>query len=133
MRTVRIVPSWGSANASRAYLAPNCIALAKDSGVILSTPAAPSLSPWKNWANITPEFPRAPSRAASATSASISSTRGCTFCAVLSIIDVSVKAILVPVSPSGTGNTLILLRYSCLESTLFAPATKARCNRVPSK
>ena len=46
------------------------------------------------------------------TRASISSARICIFCDVESRMDWSVNAILVPVSPSGTGKTLILFKYS---------------------
>ena len=50
-----------------------------------------------------------------------------------SIMDVRVNAILVPVSPSGTGKTLILFKYSWRDKTLFDPAINALCQRTPSK
>jgi hypothetical protein len=45
----------------------------------------------------------------------------------------SVEATLVPVSPSGTGKTLILLRASARSATKWAPAMTARERRLPSR
>jgi hypothetical protein len=45
----------------------------------------------------------------------------------------SVDATLVPVSPSGTGKTLILLSASARCATKCAPAMTARESRTPSR
>ena len=45
----------------------------------------------------------------------------------------SVEATLVPVSPSGTGKTLILFKASARSATKCAPAMTARDSRRPSR
>ena len=70
----------------------------------------PSANPTKNWARIEPEFPRAPFNEASATASATLETRLLLLDFVSSEMVARTKVMLVPVSPSGTGNTLILLR-----------------------
>src|SRR4030066_1016391 len=68
---------------------------------------------WRNWAKMSPELPRAPERAASAIDRRVVFRDLLT--TAVSAIERMVAARLVPVSASGTGKTLIRLRYSCSE------------------
>ena len=91
-----------------------------------------SANPTKNSAINTPELPLAPSIAASDIIFVKSSTRTCICSIETSKMELIVKDIFVPVSPSGTGKTLILFKWSCLEIKYLIPAITALFNRMPS-
>ena len=82
------------------------------------------------WQKMIPEFPLAPEKAASAMEAAVSASdlEGC----VCSAMDLQVNTILSPVSPSGTGKTLMLLRCSLRRSRAAVPARKAFLYLSPS-
>ncbi|MBV2208490.1 MAG: hypothetical protein KUL77_02875 [Thermomonas sp.] len=101
--TLNIVPSTGLAKAARALSAPRRTATANALTSNIGSACACSPAPIKNCAMIAPELPRAP-------------------CSK----DPNVEARLLPVSPSGTGNTLILLSSSRAAMTRSIPAINAR-------
>ncbi len=76
-------------------------------------------------------MPRAPVRAASAMEALVWERDRLT--TAPSETDCTVADRLVPVSPSGTGNTFMLLRIPCLALMLLAPAENPRWRRGPSR
>jgi hypothetical protein len=82
------------------------------------------------WRKMIPEFPRAPEKAAAAMEEAVSArdleTR------VPSAMERQVKTMLSPVSPSGTGKTLMLLRCSLRRSRAAVPARKAFLYLSPS-
>ena len=131
--TVGSVPCTGFDIAVQAAAAPDSAAWASVSAVSMRRPATASRKPWKYCAMIAPELPRAPSSAASATWSIRSSTRRSGLVAVASRMVLKVNAMLVPVSPSGTGKTLMRLRYSRRWKTWPMPAESARRRRRASR
>ena len=131
--TVRIVPSTGRAIAEYADSAAFTTAAPKPPVVTRGESGRPSENPQKNCARIAPELPRAPPTAWSASVFDISRTWRWRTREMPAAIFWSVEATLVPVSPSGTGNTLILLRASARSATKCAPAITARDRRLPSR
>src|SRR5262245_38314162 len=91
-----------------------------------------SATPTKNCARIAPELPRAPSMAASAILRSSAPACAPPVSRMAARTAPRVKARLVPVSPSGTGNTLILLRCSWLARTRWMPERSASPRCSPS-
>ncbi len=124
--TDRMVPSRGSASASRASREPSAAAAARAAGVRRALPARRSDRPWKNWAMIAPELPRAPSMASEATRRRTAPAWPRRRSRTTPSIAPRVKARLVPVSPSGTGNTLMRLISSRRAITRWIPAASAR-------
>lgn len=105
--TVRMVPSLGIESALRVFSAAETAALASRFAPIRASCCSSSASAEKNWARIAPELPLAP---ASADCAALLSTLPAFLgrnAASDEVIARTVLAMLVPVSPSGTGNTLI--------------------------
>src|SRR5713226_2635347 len=131
--TVRMVPSTGFAMAEYAESAARTTAPAKSSVDTRGRSGSPSEKPQKNCARIAPEFPRAPPTASSAKRRDISRTCRWRTRAMPAAIFWSVEATLVPVSPSGTGKTLILFRPSARSETKRAPAMTERERRRPSR
>ncbi len=105
--TDRTVPGTGLDTAAVASSSDRCRPLRKAEPVTRETSCTVSARPLSTCERITPEFPRAPARAprASADSASPTVVRGDRSSA--SSADCIVCSRLVPVSPSGTGKTLI--------------------------
>ena len=140
--TVRIVPSAGSRtdayarSAAFASAAPISVASISWPGRETSSSAAPRIS----CERITPELPRAPSSAARATDCTTSSrpissiVRVCPFVPSRRSSSAStarrVKAMLSPVSPSATGNTLRSLTSSRRDSRCASAPTTAARNRT---
>ena len=126
--TLRMVPSFGSDRAWRAVSAPCRMACPICSKLAPRADPMRSEMPVKNWARMAPELPRAPSMACSLTRRNSSPV----LCALRLRAPVrmlpKVNAMLLPVSPSGTGNTLILLSKSRCEMTRRAPEIRARRN-----
>ena len=131
--TVRIVPSRGSLRLSRAYSAPPSTPAAKSAGSIWFRWPTRSQRPRKNCARIAPELPRAPSSAASATRVSVLPACRSGHLRSAPSTAFTVSARFVPVSPSGTGNTLILFRCSWRDSSRRMPACSAKFSRSPSR
>ena len=86
------------------------------------------MKPLISWLNITPEFPLAPRSEPLAIALATFSMVGSVMAATSFAADMMVMVILVPVSPSGTGNTLSSLMYSLFALRLFAAARKASFN-----
>ena len=131
--TVRIVPSTGRAIAEYADSPARTTAAPKPPVVTRGASGRPSENPQKNWARIAPELPRAPPTAWSATSSTSPGRARWRTREIPAAIFCSVEATFVPVSPSGTGNTLILLSASARSATKWAPAIIARESRLPSR
>ena len=94
--------------------------------------AARSPTPSRNCARIAPELPRAPSSAASATRVRSWPACGSGPARSATSTACSVSARFVPVSPSGTGNTLILLITSSREMRRWMPVRSAAASSAPS-
>ena len=81
------------------------------------------MNPRNNWDKITPELPLAPRSEPEEIAFAKSSIEGLSPNAVTSLAaDKIVNVILVPVSPSGTGNTFNSLIHSFFASRFFTPA-----------
>src|SRR3954466_579537 len=91
-----------------------------------------SVKPRRKWASIIPEFPRAPSTAARAMVRAVSGSEASPSARRASATARRVKLKLVPVSPSGTGKTLIRLISSRPAATHSAAAKIERARRGPS-
>ena len=124
--TLRMVPSTGLASALRALSAPRRTAAASARASSTGALRACSARPTRNCAMIAPELPRAPSMASLPMRASSSPMcrlrRLSAPCSTLP----RVEARLLPVSPSGTGNTLMRLSSSRAAMTRRVPAIIAR-------
>ncbi|MPN13385.1 hypothetical protein SDC9_160706 [bioreactor metagenome] len=103
--TVSIVPSLGRITALYAASEPARKASANMTASISTAPLSRFEMPLNIWESMTPEFPRAPFKApsdnAAATSDILPVLAPCISFTALCIV----MSILVPVSPSGTGNT----------------------------
>ena len=90
------------------------------------------VNPRSSWDRITPELPLAPRRDPEEIAFAISFIAGL-FNAVTSFAaDIIVIDILVPVSPSGTGNTFNSLIHSFFDSRFLAPARNIFCTSAAS-
>ena len=81
----------------------------------------PLVNPRRSWDKITPEFPLAPLREPWETALEKLSISGSSIWLKAAAADMIVRVIFVPVSPSGTGNTLSSLINSFCDSRYFAP------------
>ncbi len=81
--------------------------------------------PRNQWAMMTPLLPLAPRMLASAASLETSPRCGSSMARTAAAVAERDSAMLVPVSPSGTGNTLMRLICSRVCRTQSAPATMA--------
>jgi hypothetical protein len=128
-----MVPSTGFSSAVSSRTKPRRIAMASSRALIRNRAPIPSSKPTRKCDSIMPELPREPITAACAavleTSGSGASPRRCS----ASEMDFMVSAKLVPVSPSGTGNTLIRLSSSRPARTHCAAARRERRSRGPSR
>ena len=101
--------------------------------VSCSLPLMLFVKPRRSWDRITPEFPLAPRREPPETAlhrafiSALSPSPDTSLAA-----DIMVMVILVPVSPSGTGNTFSSLIHSFLLSRFFAPAKNILDNILAS-
>src|SRR5918994_3579309 len=91
-----------------------------------------SLKPRRKWASIIPELPRAPRTAARAMVRPVSGSDASPSARRASATARRVRLKLVPVSPSGTGKTLIRLISSRPAATQSAAAKTERASRGPS-
>src|SRR5512142_111063 len=111
---------------------PERIARARSALVACDAGPSPSSSPSRNCDSISPELPRAPRTLACAIAAvtvgSGASPRSRRACATAR----RVRHMLVPVSPSGTGNTLMRFSSSRPAATQSAAASSERRSRGPS-
>jgi len=128
--TVKIVPSAGFITALYAASTPSCSAWAHSRPLQISSPFSFREMPRNNRDRITPELPRAPrSIAFAAISAAFSKVGSATprrsAAAVLMVMD-----ILVPVSPSGTGNTFSSFNF-CLLISIAAAAFSISLRKSP--
>src|SRR5215207_4341226 len=98
----------------------------------LSRWPSPSAKPRRKWASIIPELPRAPSTAARAMVRAVSGSGASPSARRASATARRVRLKLVPVSPSGTGKTLIRLISSRPAATQSAAAKSERASRGPS-
>ncbi|MNN61945.1 hypothetical protein D3C81_1772080 [compost metagenome] len=118
-----MVPSTGLTTALYAVSTPFCSAAANCWALALSSSCTDLAKPRNNCDRITPELPRAPiSRPLERASAALPK---CGFWRFFnsSTPEVMVRFILVPVSPSGTGNTFSALTRFTLAVRLPAPAS----------
>jgi len=128
-----MVPSTGSSSAASSRSNPRRNAAASSWARTRTFPPMPSLNPSRKWESIIPELPRAPSTDAWAT-VRVTSGRGASprRCSA-STMDFSVSVKFVPVSPSGTGKTLMRFSSSRLAPTHAAAARIERRRRGPSR
>ena len=104
--TVRIVPSTGRTTALRARSEAWAMASVRTSGLTSAAPAAAmrSLMPRRSWERMTPEFPRAPMSDPCPMALHTSGRPDPASTPSSSLTTASrVRAMFVPVSPSGTG------------------------------
>ena len=134
--TVSIVPSMGFCTALYAATLARLSASANSGPARDSRFSRAAERPKKYWARIRPLLPRAPRRAAEAI---VAATAPADFLlapgvvsTTLKITDASVRHMLVPVSPSGTGNTLSALISAWLCSTALVEASTIATSPVPS-
>src|SRR5688572_2631875 len=92
-----------------------------------------SAKPIRKWASIMPELPRAPRTAARAAVRAVSGSGASPSTRSASATARRVRLKLVPVSPSGTGNTLMRLISSRPAATQSAAANNERERRGPSR
>src|SRR5438034_2008909 len=92
----------------------------------------PTLKPRKIWDRITPELPRAPISAPCAARLAMAERSGSSSPRMSSTADCSVKSMLVPVSPSGTGKTLSASTSSRLIVSQASEPSRASLNSWPS-
>ncbi len=131
-RTVGSVPGTGSDIAVQDCSAPRRQANARPAASTRTRSASASRQPWKNCAMMAPELPRAPSSAASVMRPRISGKSRWSASSRASRMDLNVKAMLVPVSPSGTGKTLMRSMYSRRPNRCRIPASITRTRPGPS-
>ena len=100
-----MVPSVGFITALYAVFEPSIKACAKVFGLICFSSFSALANPLKICDNITPELPLAPIREPLAANSAIVYTLSSLALFISLTAEFIVNAILVPVSPSGTGNT----------------------------
>src|SRR4030081_356149 len=92
----------------------------------------PRLKPRKICERMTPELPRAPIRAPWLARLAIAERSASSTSRMSSIADCNVRSMLVPVSPSGTGNTLSASTSSRLTVSQASEPSRASLKRRPS-
>ena len=125
--TVRIVPSLGFITALYAVSAACCTAFPIIVTSSVSFPFISFTNPLNICDIITPEFPLAPLNEPLDIAFPSSSILGFSRLVTSFAADMIVIVIFVPVSPSGTGNTLSSLIYSFFASNAFAPDKNIFC------
>src|SRR6266581_4399416 len=100
--------------------------------VALASGSTARAKPRKIWERITPELPRAPMRLPCEASRAILLTSVAFDSLMSSTADCNVSSMLVPVSPSGTGNTLSRLTSSWLAASQFRLPSRACLKSGPS-
>ena len=125
--TVRIVPSTGLVTALYAPTAPSSMPRTQVLASMLSASPTARVIPRMICDRITPELPRAPMSAPCDIAAMIAPAPSSGQRCASSITERMVRCMLVPVSPSGTGKTLIALTDSvCFSSQAAAAANISR-------
>ena len=114
LMTVSMVPSTGSPTALYACSRPTSRAAASRSPSSTAASPRPEPRPLKNWERMTPLLPLAPMRAPRAMAEATSAAEPVLTPAASSTTASMVRCMLVPVSPSGTGNTLRAFTASTL-------------------
>src|SRR5690606_12224523 len=132
-RTVRMVPSRGASSACSRWRAPSRTARATSVARAVGSPSRASPKPIRKWASIIPELPRAPITAARAAVVAVAESGASPRARRASATARKVSEKLVPVSPSGTGKTLIRLSSSRPAATQSLAARNPRANRGPSR
>ena len=132
LATVRMVPSLGFITALYAVSVPRTMALARVVVSMASTFLISLVKPLNSWERITPEFPLAPRREPEEMALARSFILGFSRAATSLAAAIMVRLMLVPVSPSGTGNTFSSLIHSFLASSSLAAARNARCKLAAS-
>ncbi len=130
--TVKIVPSTGRLTPLYAMRLPSANAAANASPVRTRSSARLFAIPRRICERITPEFPRAPISAPCAAAFATSPTLWVRSSVTSRQADFIVSSIFVPVSPSGTGNTLSAFTISWWRSSQVWPAHSSSRNRGPS-
>ena len=125
LATVRIVPSFGFITAL--YAVSTAFSNASDNTCtsISSYSAITLVNPRNSWERMTPELPLAPRREPEEIAFASDFMSGSAIAATSFAADMIVIDMLVPVSPSGTGNTFSSLIHSFFASKFFAPARNA--------
>ena len=114
--TVKIVPSFGFVTALYATSAPSFKAFANSLELISFSDTRADEKPLRIWERITPELPLAPFKAPLLTASAMSSRLFVVIMLTSLTAERIVIDMLVPVSPSGTGNTFNESTYSLLLS-----------------
>ena len=122
LATVRMVPSFGFMTALYAVSLALAQAAANDSTSISFSSRIDLVNPLSSWDRITPEFPLAPRREPDDMAFAKSFISGFSSAITSFAAAMIVRDILVPVSPSGTGNTFNSLINSFCASIFCAPA-----------
>ena len=124
--TVRMVPSFGFITALYAVSVARTKAAAiwGISTVFFSAAANSRVNPRNNCERMTPELPRAPRREPEAIALHSTFISSVSSAATSLAADIIVMVMLVPVSPSGTGNTFSSLIHSFLDASSLAAAKK---------
>ncbi|MBP2647695.1 MAG: hypothetical protein H6Q77_1319 [Gemmatimonadetes bacterium] len=130
--TVRMVPSRGSSSDCSSLLAPLRMAAATSATLAVRLSPTDSAKPMRKWASIMPELPRAPRTDARAMVFAVSGSGASPSARRASATARKVRLKFVPVSPSGTGKTLMRLISSRPAATQSAAAKSERANRGPS-
>ena len=125
LATVRMVPSFGLITALYAVSVARPNALASVVTLMVSTVWISLEKPRNSWERMTPEFPLAPRREPEDIAFASFSIVGSSIAATSLAAERIVIVIFVPVSPSGTGNTLSSLMNSLFISRFFAPERNA--------
>ena len=133
LTTVRIVPSVGFITDLYAPFTPFSRLTTRSSADISLLPARPFEKPLKTRERITPEFPLAPLRSAEAIVLATAEHSTSSFISFSSARALPIVIdIFVPVSPSGTGNTLSSSTDFFLFVMLCAALIKASRSTLPS-
>ena len=122
MATVRIVPSLGFITALYAVSTALSHAFASITASIVSYCLTSFVNPLKSCERITPELPLAPLNEPDDIALDKLANVGSFILLTSLAADIIVSDIFVPVSPSGTGNTLSSFIHSFFASRLLAPA-----------
>lgn len=119
-----MVPSLGFITALYAVSVPRTMALARVVVSMASTFLISLVKPLNSWERITPEFPLAPRREPEEMALARSFILGFSRAATSLAAAIMVRLMLVPVSPSGTGNTFNSLIHSFLASSSLGSRQK---------
>ena len=132
LATVRIVPSLGFITALYAVSVALCVAIARLSVSRISSLEISFVKPLKSCERITPELPLAPLNEPLDIAFERVAIVGLVIPLTSLAADIIVNVMLVPVSPSGTGNTLRSLIHSFFDSRFLAPAINIFCKSTAS-